>query len=290
MGHFKKGAGTMLFGTSVMIITLLFVGYFINLLYLRQYKTMTQLAADSMSDSLAIYMQTGGETMEDAEKEKVKLQKLISKTSQIKIISTKIDKKRFDKSEIAVNIVTEPTPVFTGSTKKPKKAKFHASSTTSFSVSGIRNAPAALQWAKTNIGTTTYSMSNRAAGLNAQGKIIATDCSGFVWWCYRKMGLNKNVGMWCTDNMGDYFQVIDYSEAKPGDIIWATAGDRGKSYGHTRILEKKNADGSATFLECTSGSTNGVREKTFTQAELAADGYKYGHIRDVYMVKSNDDK
>ena len=74
MGHFKKGAGTMLFGTSVMIITLLFVGYFINLLYLRQYKTMTQLAADSMSDSLAIYMQTGGETMEDAEKEKVKLQ------------------------------------------------------------------------------------------------------------------------------------------------------------------------------------------------------------------------
>lgn len=139
----------------------------------------------------------------------------------------------------------------------------------------LRAADAVIKWAATNIGVTRYSQSDRMAGLNAQGKIIATDCSGFVWWCYRKMGLRDNIPMWCTASMSTYFYDITPAEAKPGDVVYVTSQERKGRSGHARLYI-----GHGRTIECTGG---GVRFRNINLNDLK--GYHFGRIYSRYMKK-----
>ena len=263
----------MIFGCVIMITVSLFIIYFVNLASIRHYKQLTQLAADSMSDSVAIHMQTGGEDYKDAVEEANHLKKLIENSIGIDIAKIDIDEKAFEEdSAISVDIQTKAhLPARIDSITK-KKYTLTAHSSTVFEVSGIRNAPAVIKWAYGNIGKTTYSMPNRMAGLRSDGYILATDCSGFVWWCYKKMGLKDGIGMWTTASMDDYFDRIPPSQAKPGDALWITASERGTSVGHAKLYI-----GNGQTLECTSGSTNGVKHDTVNLNNL--EGYHFGRIK-----------
>ena len=272
MKFFKKGNGTMIFGSVIAITAALFMIYFINLASIRHYKQLTQLAADSMSDSLAIHMQTGGQEYKDAVDESKHLKKLIEQSIGLKITKISIDKTAFD-DDSSIDITLETKSKLPTSLKSltKKSYKLTAHSVTLFEVGGLRNAPSVIKWAMGNIGKTTYSMPNRAAGLRPDGFIKSTDCSGFVWWCYKKMGLNDGIPMWATGNMGEYFDRISPSEAKPGDALYITASERGSSFGHARLYI-----GNGMTLECTN-AVNGVRTKPINLSNL--EGYHFGRIK-----------
>ncbi len=61
------------------------------------------------------------------------------------------------------------------------------------------------------------------------------DCSGFVYWVYKQVGINVPGS---TDAYKSYIgsaKEISWTEAKPGDILLVTASERGTTYGHAGI-------------------------------------------------------
>ena len=131
-----------------------------------------------------------------------------------------------------------------------------------------------VKWAVSNIGVTKYSMAKRGAGLDKSGHIISTDCSGFVWGCYKKMGLRDNIIMWNTGSMPNYFYKITPAQAKAGDVVYITAKERKSSVGHARFYL-----GNGLTVECTSGV--GVRLKKIDLNDLG--GYHFGRIDRKFM-------
>lgn len=269
---FKKGNGTMIVGITMMLLCLSIYAYFANLFFLRENQYDAQLAADSIADGVAVSMTSGSYTYKDAAKTGVKMMKLISKHTNSNITELIIDEKRLTKKkEVAVDVQTKSNlAIYEKGHSSQLKAT--ASAVTKFSGLGLLGADSAIQWGYDSRKYAHYSNANRT-GIGSHGYITSTDCSGFCWLVYRKMGCTAP--LWYTGDMGKYFYHISPSQAVRGDVLFITAAEKGSAMGHAKIYL-----GNGETLEMT-GHVNGIVKKTVDIHNLG--GYHFGRIKPQYM-------
>ena len=94
--HFEKGAGSMLYGTSMIIICLAFFALFYQTFIIHQNAVDTQSAMDVVTDGTALYMlKTNGEG--DAEKKAFEIRDVLANNGAPEIEDLKIDTTALDK-------------------------------------------------------------------------------------------------------------------------------------------------------------------------------------------------
>ena len=262
----------MMVGTGLMLLCLFLYAYFANLFFIRENQYNAQIASDSISDGIAVHMTTGFYDYGEAQKRGIKLMKLVSKLTNINIVELDINESRFKKKkEVKVTVQTEgqlPFKIYDSN----GQITYTASSVTKFSGLGLMGADSAIQWGAASAPYASYSNSNRT-GIGSHGYITSTDCSGFCWLVYRKMGCTAP--LWYTGNMGSYFNTISPAQAQRGDVLFITAAERGSSMGHAKIYL-----GNGKTLEMT-GHRNGIQYGSVDLHNLK--GYHFGRIKPQYM-------
>lgn len=138
-----------------------------------------------------------------------------------------------------------------------------------------------LNIAKKLLGYFTYSMGNRRdvaknGDLNSLKSVAdvkkdgQTDCSGFVWLCFKLGGYNvpANMGWFTVPMQSDargphkWLKEVPESQAKAGDIV--ICGSGAGAGGHTAILaENWHGDDTKIIQEGGQGGGGGVNEGTF---------------------------
>lgn len=272
MIRWKKGNGVMLFGTAFILLCLSFYAYFANMLLIKQHSYDTQTAADSISDGVASYMSQGDKNFEDAENEAIHLIDLIKEKTGVAINSVEIDEEALEDEKVSVDVSSSHSLVMVSPETENQIYSINAHAATIFSIRSIQNMDSALQWGADSAPYAVYSNSNRT-GINEQGYISSTDCSGFVWLIYRRVGCTAP--LWYTGDMNSYFYEIAPSEARRGDVLFITASERGDDMGHAKMYL-----GDGRTLEM-GGRRTGIHYGTIDLSNL--NGYHFGRIKPQYM-------
>lgn len=219
----RKGNGSLIFGTAIMLITLCIVMMFVQTFIIRQNARDTQLAADSIADGTAVYMANEGGDYDDAVDQAEKIQKMVNEYTGVNIGNTvTIDQTLLEEESQVQATVTSQNRYLSGSGYVSEAFKGNSygitrSATTEFIGGGLKGFQSVLKWLEECIPYAQYSQANRT-GLNTEGYITSADCSSMCWQAYKKMGCTSP--LWYTDAMATlYFNEISPSQLQPGDCI-----------------------------------------------------------------------
>ena len=225
----RKGNGTLIFGTGIMLICLAITLMIIQTFVIRQNARDTQLAADSIADGTAVYMANEGGDYEDALGVAQEIQRLINENTNSHIgNSVQIDQELLEEENKVEATVTSHHSLLDSMASlsshwDPSSYNITRSATTEFT--GMGSNVDYVNWIImiANDDSHGYSLSRRF--LNPD-----VDCASFVYYAL----LNNGYG---TDQLGTYpfttfvmpdiltsigFREIPYSRSvlQPGDILW----------------------------------------------------------------------
>lgn len=137
------------------------------------------------------------------------------------------------------------------------------------SVSGNAIVKEARKW----LGWFNYSQQTHTANDNWKhpSKNDTTDCSGFVYFVFKRVGCKVPPSRWATPAMENYAKSNQYlkqiksSQAGAGDVIIVNVGVGAGNNGHTAILLGKYKGGSTKIIEM-GGGPNSCNIKTISYA------------------------
>nr|WP_303183314.1 M23 family metallopeptidase [Lachnoclostridium phocaeense] len=104
----KKGTGSMLFGTAVLMIALVIALMFIQLFIVRQQTLSQQAASDAIADGTAVYMSNEGRTYDDAYGRAMEIKDLITEETGTTVGNMSIDRQALeDENTVTVDVEQE---------------------------------------------------------------------------------------------------------------------------------------------------------------------------------------
>lgn len=263
----RKGNGSLIFGTAIMLITLCIVMMFVQTFIIRQNARDTQLAADSIADGTAVYMANEGGDYDDAVDQAEKIQKMVNEYTGVNTgNSVTINQTLLEEESQVQATVTSQNSYLSGSGYVSEAFKGNSygitrSATTEFSGYGTNGD--IVNWMITVANDDSHGYCQRVTKLDngtiTKGRTFNpdVDCSSFVYYALLNNGYTKEqIGSapFSTHNMGSVLEknganIIPYkfSVLQPGDILWKTGhtevyiGD-GKTVG-AHIAENKTVNG-----------------------------------------------
>lgn len=236
---FKKGNGTLLFGTSIMILTLTIVFVIVQTFLIKTHAYDTQTTADSIADGTAVFMANEGGEYEDAVRKADEIKKVIHQEIGIDGNGLAIDKNAFNEDMIQASITTD----YQYLRKYQDKTQYsiRKTGTTEFQAYGS-------DYVSWMVGVASdesvgYSQPHRYYLDNSNPDIHDVDCSSFVYYALKNNGYTpEQIGNspFTTATMPAIlpqcgFHPIPYMVAagiggaslKEGDILWRA--------GHTEV-------------------------------------------------------
>lgn len=234
----RKGNGSLIFGTAIMLITLCIVMMFVQTFIIRQNARDTQLAADSIADGTAVYMANEGGDYDDAVDQAEKIQKMVNEYTGVNIGNTvTIDQTLLEEESQVQATVTSQNRYLSGSGYVSEAFKGNSygitrSATTEFSGYGANGDIVNWMIAVANDDSHGYSQDQNRRCFSPD-----VDCSSFVYYALLNSGYTTeqlgNSPFW-TGSMDSIlrkngFQAIPFSLSvlQPGDILWRP--------GHTEV-------------------------------------------------------
>ena len=264
--YFETGAGTLIYGTGMMIVCLFLFLMFTQLFLIHENAVDTQSVADAIADGVAIYMDGLSandeyEKYNEAVQEAEHLKNLIEEETGIKVDNISIDREMMD--EYSVIVVTAKHDI----SAVVKNAGIFHMEKTGATLYGVGNDYIRMALQAVGNPNLTYSQSTRNTWWQAGGDPRTTtpvqaDCSSFVHGVlYATGNINRNPSeggnALATPSLGQellssgWHQVAANSLAdlKKGDVLNNPGSG---SSGHARIYI-----GNGQCVEMT-GSNNGV--------------------------------
>ena len=263
----RKGNGSLIFGTAIMLITLCIVMMFVQTFIIRQNARDTQLAADSIADGTAVYMANEGGDYDDAVDQAEKIQKMVNEYTGVNTGNTvTIDQTLLEEESQVQATVTSQNRYLSGSGYVSEAFNGNSygitrSATTEFSGYGANGDIVNWMIAVANDDSHGYcqNITKLDNGTITKGRTFNpdVDCSSFVYYALLNNGYTKEqIGStpFTTHTMGSVLEknganIIPYkfSVLQPGDILWKIGhtevyiGD-GKTVG-AHIAETKTVNG-----------------------------------------------
>ncbi|MCR1984887.1 NlpC/P60 family protein [Blautia coccoides] len=206
----KKGNGTLVFGTFMMLTGLCIAIMFIQTFCIRQVAGNTQTAADSVADGTATYLVNNGGDYNKAVEKANEIKSLIKTETGVDTDNLEIDKSILeDDNTVQVKL----------STTTPYLTRFHGGTgqdytifkTSSTAFTGFTGGPL-LSIGENKLGCLYY--------WGAAGPDMF-DCSGYISWCYAQAGSSGE--RHTTDSLVAKFAGTQYevsvADMQPGDVI-----------------------------------------------------------------------
>lgn len=224
----RRGNGSMIFGTGIMLVCLSFVLMFIQTFIIRQDARSTQLAADSIADGTAVFMANEGGDYDDAVEKAEEIQDLVEATTGVDTgDSLEIDEELLEnENQVAVTVTSTNSyldvSAYLSEALADSTYEITRSATTEFTGYGNDGF---VNWmiSVANDDTVGYSQNRRFMNPDV-------DCSSFVYYALINNGYTtEQLGTtpFTTYTMGTIltsngFREIAYSEdaLQPGDILW----------------------------------------------------------------------
>lgn len=212
----KKGNGTLLMGTFIMLLTLFIIIMFIQIFTIRQRAMDTQIAADTIADGTAVYMVNNGGNYDDAVQKADEIKELIKVNTGIDAKNITIDKDALENDNtVKVSLDTETS--YLSKLKGTSANNYVINRTASTKFNGFTGGPL-LSIAQSKLGSLYW--------WGHQGPDYF-DCSGFVYWCYQQAGATG--GYKSTSGLLSTFRGTQYevsvADIQPGDIIICNGGN-----------------------------------------------------------------
>ena len=267
----ERGNGITIFGTAIMLAVIVFIIYLMQMFSMHHQTVVTQQAADTIADTVAVYMVTDGDTYADARAKATDVMNQLNDYTGACLTSVSVDKDWIENNVVQVTV---------SSKKKIKGFSFgSAMNIKSTSAKYTIKRTAATKWndsAISDIGEkiVAYARSwiNVTPYVHGGGSLeTGTDCSNFLRLIFGKFGYSLpggSMAYWLPYGGWIGFteaKQIPASEVRAGDIIVFSDYSNSTIHGgHVGLCT-----GNGTFIHC-STSTMCVTESlisTYRQAE-----------------------
>lgn len=209
--NWKKGNGTLVFGTFMMLIGLCIAIMFVQTFCIRQMAINTQTAADSIADGTAVYLvNNGGDNYDKAVEKASEIRNLIRTETGVDAGNLEIDREMLEEDSTVKVSLSTTTPYLTN---------FHGGNDLNYTIfktsatkfNGFSGGPL-LSIGENKLGCLYY--------WGAAGPDMF-DCSGFISWCYAQAGGSGT--RHTTFSLVEKFAGTEYevpiSDIQPGDVI-----------------------------------------------------------------------
>ena len=100
----ERGNGITIFGTAIMLAVIVFIIYLMQMFSMHHQTVVTQQAADTIADTVAVYMVTDGDTYADARAKATDVMNQLNDYTGACLTSVSVDKDWIENNVVQVTV------------------------------------------------------------------------------------------------------------------------------------------------------------------------------------------